>query len=230
MALLSFKTLSVYIIARLATLTARQKSSWAWVTCFLLQFRLREIIIFDDSFRFASDEDQLLILDPLSTAVVILCLIYSRIYLIFSNSLSLTNTVFNGQMVFLFGAMRLLLMILMTLFWSSVLLFRKDTHTPSYPDWLVSGLHVTVSWWHPPTCQMSPSGPLFSVLWSGWHCRSVEHPAPYLSRSHPQSSDSGSGVMPSNIVPRARTSELELLEKGWKSCLNFPNTYRQLLL
>ena len=131
MALLSFKTLSVYIIARLATLTARQKSSWAWVTCFLLQFRLREIIIFDDSFRFASDEDQLLILDPLSTAVVILCLIYSRIYLIFSNSLSLTNTVFNGQMVFLFGAMRLLLMILMTLFWSSVLLFRKDTHTPS---------------------------------------------------------------------------------------------------
>ena len=146
MALLSFKTLSVHIIARLATLTARQKPSWAG-TCFLLQSWLGEIIIFDDSFRFASDdEDQLLgewckwyrilrrLLSQLSS-------ISGRISLIFSNRLSLTNTVSNGQMVFLFGPVRLLLMILMTLFWSSVLLFRKDA--PWYPHRVVSGLHVT---------------------------------------------------------------------------------------
>ena len=62
---------------------------------------------------------------------------------------------------------------------------------------------------HDIQCQMSVSGvSVVAPRMFVWHCVSVGHPAPYLSRSHPPVS--GPGVMPSNIVPTAITSELEL--------------------
>ena len=115
----------------------------------------------------------------------------------------------NGQMVFLFGSS---IGCYWQFWWHCFclpsflpVLFCDETW---FPHWIMSQCHLDIR------CQMSDvrlMGPLSSVVVPPmfvWHCVSVGNPAPYLSLSHPPVSDSG--VMPSNIVPTAITSELEL--------------------
>ena len=142
-----------------------------------------------------------------STDASVILVSLSRIYLIFQtvHVLSLTNTALMVRLCFC-----LVLLAVIDESDETVFIFCPSLQKLDFLSSL--GCVMSAMSCHDDimcACQMSVSGvsvvapPMFV-----WHCVSVGHPAPYLSRSHPPVS--GPGVMPSNIVPTAITSELEL--------------------
>ena len=174
------------------------------------QFWLRSVIIIDGSFRFASDENQLLgksmqmILDPR----LMLQFSSQGSSTSFSDTFPLWQTHSQYNSILVRSVHWPLLMILMTLFFSSVLLFRQQT------------LYYFSSQECVRTHAMMASAPA-PLVWVSLP-ESGGLRAVFIPESSPDSG-SGSGITPSNIVPRARPSELELgrgAEKTFKQLLS----------